>query len=184
VTTWINRLRTALETEAGKHAILFSDGLYRFNPAINIEVDTRECEFAMQQAETAVKGSMQRIRHWEKALGHVSGEFLSEFPSLYWVQLEQERYKRLIRMATEEILEYYFQLQQFNQVLKWSEWTLKADPCCEAAHLYCLRAFEALGNRRGVVKHHERMAVIFARELGSGPPEEASLILNRVTRKA
>lgn len=183
VSTWINRLRSALETPAGKQAILFSDGLYRFNPAMPISVDSRECDFAITQAQAAAPGSARRIQHWEKALSHVGGEFLSEFASLYWVQLEQERYKRLIRSACEEILAHYFALQQYPQVQKWSEWALKSDPCFEEAHLYCLRAFEALGNRRGVVKHHQRMTVIFARELNSSPPDAATVILNRILKK-
>lgn len=178
----ITRLRKALETESHHHVILFAEGLYRFNSALHIQVDSHDLEFYLKQIHKVPEHSSQQIDAIEKALSYYHGEFLQEFSAVYWVQLEQERYRRLIRDTYQLLFEIYFKRKQYKEIVQWADKGMRKDVCFEEAHLAKLQALEHLGNRRGVVQHYRRLSKIFEKELGLPPPEEAQEIYERLTR--
>jgi LuxR family transcriptional regulator, maltose regulon positive regulatory protein len=164
------RIRRAL----GENAVLFEDGRYRFNYALDFEYDVEVFEENIAAAR-ATKTFQQRLDAYEEAIRHYGGAYLADMDGT-WVLTARERLWQAYREAALAVMQAALERQDFSKVLSQGQRLLTQDPCQEDVHCLIMRAHAALGNRTAVMRQFEHCKQLLARELEVTPsPQTASL---------
>jgi LuxR family transcriptional regulator, maltose regulon positive regulatory protein len=170
------RIRRAL----GENAVLFEDGRYRFNYALDFEYDVEVFEDNIAAAR-ATQSPQRRLDAYEDAIRHYGGPYLSDMDGT-WVLTSRERLWQAYREAALAVMQTALEQQDFSKVLVQGQHLLTQDPCQEDVHCLMMRAHAALGNRTAVIRQFEHCKQLLARELELTPsPQTASLYATLTT---
>jgi LuxR family transcriptional regulator, maltose regulon positive regulatory protein len=164
------RIRRAL----GDNTVMFEDGRYRFNYALDFEYDVAMFEESIAAAR-ATKAPKARLEAYEEATRHYKGHYLSDIDGV-WVWTSRERLWQAYREAALALMAAALDREDFPGVLDQGQRLLTYDPCQEDVHCLMMRAHALLGNRTAVVRQFEHCKQLLARELEVTPsPRTASL---------
>jgi LuxR family transcriptional regulator, maltose regulon positive regulatory protein len=164
------RIRRAL----GENTVLFEEGRYRFNDALDFEYDVEVFEENIAAAR-ATQIAQLRLDAYEEATRHYGGPYLSDMDDT-WVLTSRERLWQAYREAALAVMQAALERHDFSKVLAQGQRLLTQDPCQEDVHCLMMRAHAALGNRTAVVRQFEHCKQLLARELEVTPsPQTASL---------
>jgi DNA-binding SARP family transcriptional activator len=176
----LSRLRQALEPDLEKQApsryILYQNGRYIFNSAIPVDLDVREVNFQLDQAQQA-SGDDARVRlHLEKALGRYRGRFLADLTDSFWVQTTQENWHQRILVAHDLLFSLLERAGDDDAALNWADALVSVDRCAESAYRVKMRILAARGQRPSAVRLFRQLEEVLANDLGVEPAPESKVL--------
>lgn len=150
--------------QAGESPILFENGGYICNPAINFEVDAEIFENYCKKAEMA-QGE-EKIKYYSEAVAHYTGELLPQLGSESWVMPLSLYYKKCFTDAESKLCAAYYESGRYSELLAVATAASQIDPLEEEYYLYIFRALYALGMHRVIIPTYHKTARIFSEEIG------------------
>lgn len=172
----LSRVRKALEPELGKknvsEYIIFNEGKYSFNFVTDYWLDTEEFNYLVKELKE-IDTDKNKIDIILKIINLYSGEFLNEFSSELWCQIEKEVYKRKVEEVFIQAFDYYYKIGEFEEIVTLSEKEIKIDMCNENAFQRKIKALIAMNKKEEGLKHYKIMKNILKNELGIEPNKES-----------
>jgi DNA-binding SARP family transcriptional activator len=166
------RLRRSLFREA----VIFEDGVYRFNREVDYESDIEEFERLLEEAEEAASLEEQSSR---LALGLklYRGTYLE---GIYadWCALERQRLRERYLNALEALAGLRASQGRFQRAVEDYQQLVAEDPYREPAHRELMRCFYRLGDRAAAIRQYQACVEILRDDLGLSPePDTETLYL-------
>ncbi|MFN8671550.1 MAG: tetratricopeptide repeat protein [Candidatus Sericytochromatia bacterium] len=179
----LSRVRKAIEPELGKNEtskyIIFNDGKYFFNFASSYFVDTEEFNYLLREANEN-NNEDEKLLLFTKIIALYEGDFLNEFSSEFWVQIEKENFRRKIDKVFDQIFDIHYKKKNFEEIIKISEKELTLDRCSEKAFQRKIKAFIALNRKDEALKTYKIMKNILKVDLGVEPSQESYLLYQKL----
>lgn len=140
-----------------------------------VHVDVRE---AARLGRGLLRGHFE-----EDALQLLEPALLSELlPGWYdeWVLVERERHRQLSLHALEALCEHLIERSRFGPAVLAALAAVSREPLRESAYRVLMKAYLAEGNTYEAMRTYDQYAAVAARELGIGPTQQMSSLLNHV----
>ena len=144
--------------------------MYRLNPESSLTTDV---ELFQKYAESGIRErrAEESKEKLQKALERYGGTLFAEKPATDWIRTEREAHSRLRMNVMERMAQTCTRLEEYDEVIKWSEKLLEADETREEAYRLLIYANYRLGRRSRAIRWYETCRDIFDRELGIEPME-------------
>lgn len=167
---WRLRKVLAAEPESGSGANLRTFGTeVVLDTAPWLEVDTHRFASSVKQALTAAPAdSAYSVRLLEAAAECYTGPFL-DGDDADWILEERERLHSLFIRGASELLRFYGRDQRYEEGIAIGRRLLALDPFRESIHRSLLILLVLNGQQAEALRHHERWAEAFRRELDIEP---------------
>jgi len=179
----LSRVRKALEPDLGKKSvseyIVFNEGKYSFNFVTDYWLDTEEFNYLVKELKE-IDTDKNKIDIILKIINLYSGEFLSEFSSELWCQIEKEVYKRKIEEIFVLAFEYFYKEEEFEEIITLSEKEIQIDMCNENAFQRKIKALIGMNKKEEALKHYKIMKNILKNELGIEPNKDSYLLYQKL----
>jgi DNA-binding SARP family transcriptional activator len=166
----------------GEGYILFKDGFYQFNSSVAVQTDVEEFLFLWQAGRQA-SGS-ESMALYERACNLCSGPFLVEDMYADWSFTRREYLKDIYCAMCRTLAEYYQEMRQYEDAMKWTNAILREDRCDEAAHRQLMSIYVAQGRRSETLQQYYRCERILSKELGVAPMPETMSVLQAILNSA
>jgi DNA-binding SARP family transcriptional activator len=163
--------------------VLYQDGCYSLNPALNWWIDRNEFFSTLQHAESARRAGRQRqaIAAYEKAADLYRGPLFEDDPAGEWFLAEQRHLAELYLQALEQLGSAYFELGNLPDAVRCGQLAVGTDPCCEPAHRLLMRCFGLQHQRQLVSRQYRSCVAALHDELGVSPGEETVQLFRDLT---
>jgi LuxR family transcriptional regulator, maltose regulon positive regulatory protein len=144
--------------------------MYRLNPESSLVTDV---ELFRKYAEAGIRErrAEEAKEKLEKAIYRYGGVLFGEKPATDWIRTERESHARLRLDVMERLAQTCTRLEEYDEVIRWSEKLLEADETREEAYRLLIYANYRLGRRSRAIRWFERCRDVFDRELGIEPME-------------
>ncbi len=149
--------------------ILFENGGYICNSAINFEVDAEIFEQIIKKA--AGEGE-QKTETLMRAVEMYTNEFLPQLEAEAWVMPLALYYKQLFSSSVQQLCNMLHEQERYNELLETATAASRVDPLEESYYAYTFRALYALKMYRAIIPAYNKTVRIFAEELNVQPSEE------------
>jgi DNA-binding SARP family transcriptional activator len=159
----IYRLRHAV----GKDVVLFDEDYYRFNRAVDYELDCEAFEKELSLAQS-LADEEEKLAHFHSAAKIYRGSFLPDMDA-YWVITERDRLQNRYVDAMIKMGQLHLERGEMLETLSACRKILEDDQCQEAAHRLAMQAHAAMGNRAGVIRQYEQCRDALDKEYGAAP---------------
>jgi len=166
----------------GEGYILYKDGFYQFNSSVAVQTDVEEFLFLWQAGRQA-SGS-ESMALYERACNLCSGSFLVEDMYADWSFTRREYLKDIYCAMCRTLAEYYQEMRQYEDAVKWTNAILREDRCDEAAHRQLMSIYVAQGRRSETLQQYYRCERILSKELGVAPMPETMSVLQAILNSA
>jgi len=166
----------------GEGYILYKDGFYQFNSSVAVQTDVEEFLFLWQAGRQA-SGS-ESMALYERACNLCSGPFLVEDMYADWSFTRREYLKDIYCAMCRTLAEYYQEMRQYEDAVKWTNAILREDRCDEAAHRQLMSIYVAQGRRSETLQQYYRCERILSKELGVAPMPETMSVLQAILNSA
>ncbi len=164
----------------GDDIILYQDGRYLFNRALDYEYDVEE----LQALAVAVKheaNPAKRLELSEQIIHLYRGDFLPEAEGI-WVTGERGHLHQLYLAAILEVAEYHICAGDYATSMKYCWQGIERDPCHEEAYRLAMRAAFASGNRGMVDQHYQMCKRMLAERCNAAPSPETYQLYRQLTQ--
>lgn len=179
----LSRLRKAIEPELGKNDIskyiTFNEGKYFFNFGTSYWLDTGEFNYLLKELNEVEKEE-DKYLILKKLADLYQGDFLNEFSTELWCQIEREGFRRKIETVFEQLFNHCFKAGEYDEIIRMSEKEISIDLCNESAFQRKIKALIALGRKDEGLKHYKIMKNILRSELGVEPSNESYLLYQKL----
>ena len=132
----------------GEDIILFEDGRYQFNRALEYEYDVEDF-LALAASLAKEPGAAQRVLICQQMLHLYRGKYLPEADGV-WATAEREHLHNLHMKATLELAEYHFCAGDYLTSSSYCWGAIEQEPCNEEAYRMAMRIAAGLGDRARV----------------------------------
>lgn len=177
----LSRIRKAIEPDMGKNDsskyISFNEGKYFFNFGTNYWLDTEEFNHLIKEIAHNHDDKMSILY---KIVDLYKGDFLTEFSSEHWCQVEKEIYRRKIDSVFEQLFTILYKKGEFEEIVKISEKEISIELCNEKAFQRKIKALSAMSKNDEALKHYKIMKNILKSELGVEPSQESFLLYQKI----
>lgn len=165
----VYRLRKAF-TDAGiswaRELVSSKGGVYHWNTALPMRVDTQQFEEAAHRAETE-KNPAARLKLLCTAAELYSGEFLPGACSRIWVTPINRYYHALYFNVVYTLLDACERDKNWELMYACAHRAAEIDPFEEDVHYYILLSLARLGRQNEAIRHYNYVSDLFYRELGA-----------------
>ncbi|HSJ56998.1 MAG TPA: BTAD domain-containing putative transcriptional regulator [Anaerolineae bacterium] len=169
------RLRRALFRDA----VLFDDGIYRFNRQASYRLDVAEFETALAAAGAA--GPEEAEALLEQALPLYRGDYL-EGTYGDWCLVERERLRERLFDGLHLLAGLHARRADWANAIQRYQEILAHDPYRETAHRELMHCYFRLGNRVAAIRQYHALAELLAEELGLDPADETRNLYDAIVR--
>jgi DNA-binding SARP family transcriptional activator len=166
----------------GEGYILCKDGIYQFNSSVTIRTDVDEF-LSLWKAGRQASGS-ESATLYERACSLCSGPFLVEDIYADWSSIRREQLKQIYLTMCRALTEYYLEVRNYEDAVKWTSAILREDPCDEAAHRQLIRISMVQSLRSEALQQYYRCERILNKELGLPPMPETTNLLQAILNSA
>lgn len=156
--------------------ILYSDGGYRFNPLIELDLDVDRFTRLYQEAIALPESAPNRMEAYKNAHDAYHGDFLPQLKQDLWVVPLALEFRRNYMDIANRYAQLLWDKKEFREVLSIMIDANKADPVDEKTTLRLFQALEALNMYRVIITTYSRTLQNYNDLLGSTPPEEVERI--------
>lgn len=178
----LSRLRKAIESndrnDESKY-IIFNDGKYSFNFGTSYWLDTEEFNYLYKELSD-IKDEDKKINNLKKLVNLYQGDFLDEFSSELWCQIEKQVYRRKIENVFEQLFNILYKNKDYQEIVNFSEKELSIDLCNEKAFQRKIKALIAMNSNEEALKHYKIMKNILKAQLGLEPSQESYLLYQKI----
>jgi DNA-binding SARP family transcriptional activator len=167
-----------LRRVVSRDSVLFEEGLYRFNPAVDYWFDVEAFDRLLDQAEREAAPEASTIL-LEQALDLYRGDYLE---GIYadWCALERERLRGRYLGALETLAGSYAAQRKLRRAIEGYQRLLGEDPFREAAHRELMRCYYRAGDRAAAIQQYQTCASMLRDELGLSPSAETEALYRQI----
>ncbi|HNT25834.1 MAG TPA: BTAD domain-containing putative transcriptional regulator [Anaerolineales bacterium] len=137
----------------GNEIILYQEGRYLFNRALNYEYDVEEFTALAADAEKETDPT-RRAYLYRQMLQLYRGDYLPEAEGT-WATVERETLRQYFIAAILDLSEHHLNDGDYSDSLSLCLKGLEHDPCREEAYRLAMRIAAAMGNRAHIDQHYE-----------------------------
>lgn len=168
------RLRSAV----GKHIIILTEGIYRFNPILDYTYDVEIFESAIEHAQEA-QDVNEQIKHLSRAVKQYKGDYLPEVDA-FWAIPDRERFRLMNINALVSLATLYFEKGVYKSALRYCGMTFREDSVNEAAYRIAMQTHAILGNQAEVVRHYDLCVAEMAERFNVAPSEQTQALFEKL----
>lgn len=186
--TTISLLRStfarALDTPIPGTPILYEDGAYSLNPALNIQIDVAAFDQWYAHGRTAERtGALaEAMASYQAALDLYHGDLLLGDLEDDRTLIERERLASTFLTLLGKLASYHLEQGHYEEAIDYAHRLLKHDPCREDAHRTLMRSFARLGQRSRAMRQYELCQLFLQRELEIEPAAATVQLCQRIAR--
>jgi DNA-binding SARP family transcriptional activator len=157
--------------------VLYENGFYRFNRALDYWYDVEAFEESMKAAEKQSTSEKDlAIERLEAAVSLYRGDFLSDLASDEWAALRREELRAKYFGAMSMLGELLTNKGAYERAIELYRNLLTKDPLLEEAHRALIRCYALKGERGLAIRQYQTLVGILQEELGVSPsPETVAL---------
>ncbi|MFN8576195.1 MAG: tetratricopeptide repeat protein [Candidatus Sericytochromatia bacterium] len=177
----LTRLRKALEADDNQDSkyIIFNEGKYFFNFGTSYWLDTEEFNYLYKELSDT-KDEDKKLSILKKLVELYQGDFLNEFSSELWCQIEKQVYRRKIDHVFEQLFNILYKKADYQEIITYSEKDLAIDLCNEKAFQRKIKALIAMNKNDEALKHYKIMKNVLKSQLGMEPNQESYLLYQKI----
>lgn len=183
----MHRLRKLLleDLESGcVQSILLSNGFYRWNPEVEVQIDADEFIQLSQEAEVLRSlNATEALETYRKALRLYSGDYLSESIEEHWVFPRRNYLRQLFLKSVISINELLSAKEEYEEIISHCEKAIKIDIYEEVFHLQLVQAYINIGNYRSALDHIDRISQFLRKEMGIDLSQELLTLRKQLLSK-
>ena len=146
--------------------IVYSNGTYRWNPALRCVVDVEELERLAKEAASGKVSREQKIALYEQAISCYQGDFLPNSSWCNWVISRAAYLSSLYVDCVLRLCSLYEENQQYHEIIAVCETAAVRVPFEESIHKILTYAYISTGQNNKALKHYNYVTDLFYRELG------------------
>lgn len=176
------RLRKALREEnSNEKTLLFSNGYYKWNNKIKIQIDVDLFEEYIKEGDT-LKNTYPKesLDAYKNALNLYLGDYLPECSEQHWIFSVRYYYKRLYLKAVLNSIDLLKKEEDYNEIFEISRKAIRVDIYEEAFHINLLEALIVKGEYRQAFEHYKHITDFLNQEMGVRPSDELREIYKRL----
>ena len=181
----IHGLRRSLRAAAGDHpVVLYQDGCYFLDPAMDIWVDIEAFEDLVTSARRHLAGddpaAAQAGLHAAAGLYH--GEFLAGDPYERWAQVTREHLRLAHHDCLDQLGRLRFAAGDYRGCADACRQLLACDPCREDTQRLLMRCHTRLGQPQLALRQYHALAAALRAELQLAPASATTGLAARIRR--
>lgn len=172
----MHRLRQMLSEEGvndSDKTLLYSNGYYKWNDLLDIEVDIDRFEALIKQGDLYKSSNPEHaLNYYEEALGYYHGDYLPDCYDQHWVFAVRNHYKRLFLRTMVNTIEILKSKMRHDDIILFSQKAIKIDVYEEFFHLSLMEALMHKGQQKQALEHYEYITGFYYHEMGLKPSAE------------
>jgi DNA-binding SARP family transcriptional activator len=164
--------------------VLFLQGSYLMNPAIDLWVDVEEFEqhWVLGRRWEKEGKLAEAIRELELAEALYRGDYLEDEPYEEWTLLRREALKDTYVIILGKLADYSMDNADYESCIIYCQKILAKDPCREDAYRRLMRCYSRLGQRNRALHWYEICRRTIQAELDTTPDRETTALHNQLLR--
>jgi len=162
--------------------VLFEDGAYQLNPALEIWVDADEFLRAIEAGQKAV--AEESIAAFESAIALYRGDYMAESPYEAWAAQMREWLRLMYLDALDRLSRTYLDRGQYAACIGLCQLILAKDECREDAHCLLMRCYARQDQHHLALRQYEACAEALKRELDVTPTPATHALAERIRKHA
>lgn len=170
------RLRKTLASKFGDaEYIITNRGSYRWNPQIQIVMDTEQFEKLVNEAknDNNYETSMEK---YERAVLLYQGNFMNKISEMHWIQTLSTYYSSIYLSVVKALADLYIKNEKYEELEKLCNTALQYENADEQLYCYQIEARMRSGNIALALESYDKARNIMEKELGI----RKTTILNKV----
>ena len=178
--TTLYRARRAIEPIeqlAEAPLIVTQSGMYGWNPAVPVKLDTAKLEEMCLKEPPEGPG---RGAYYQKMLALYQGDFLQNLAAGQWVEPLAEYYRGLYLAAVQRAAPVFIEEGLVQDAVNHCRRAISLSPYCESLYCWLMRAYTALGNSQRAVDVYDQLRTLLYRDLGVIPEEETQSVYQEI----
>jgi len=186
----VSALRQALseaESTALQHDqyLLFEDGHYYLDPAINVYLDADELTARCQAGERLARDNriLEAIAEYEAALALYRGDFLTEDLYADWTIATRARLEETFLTLLGHLADHYLDQGRFTESISCCRQILAKDSFREDAYRQLMLCYSRMGRRNQALREFHACEQVLQRELGVRPMQETVALYERIVQE-
>ncbi len=162
--------------------IIYSTGGYRFDPAVELDLDADRFIGLCEAAAEAGEGD-ERTELYRQAVEAYKGDFLPLLDQDLWVVPLALEYRQRYIACAHGLCEALWRQENCKELLDVASAAVEADPLDDISMIYLFRAMDALKMYRVIVTTYSRMSQHYEDALGTSPPAETRNIFQAASER-
>lgn len=163
--------------------IIYSTGGYRFDPAVNLDLDVDNFADLCEKAKATSELPETKMQLCLDAVNAYTGEFLPQLDQDLWAVPLGLDYKRKYFDCIHDLFELLWQKKMYKELMDTASAAIVFDPLDEKSVVYLFRALDAQRMYRVIVTTFSKVAQNYEDALGGQPPVEAQKIYNAASER-
>lgn len=163
--------------------IIYSTGGYRFDPAVELDLDVDHFIEMCDEAKNCVGAAEQKVELCRKAVDTYKGDFLPQLDQDLWVVPLALEYKRRYLDCVHTLCELLWNSKKHKELLDVVSTASMFDSLDEKVTVYLFRALDALRMYRVIVTTYSKVVQMYEDVLGGDVPDEARRIYNAASER-
>jgi DNA-binding SARP family transcriptional activator len=160
------RLRKVLSGYFGSQEyVLTNRGSYRWNPAVEVDLDTEQFEKLLAEAKQE-KSYEKAIVLYEQAIDLYHGDFMPRLTDLHWIFTLHTYYHSLYLTCVKALAEIYGRMERYEDLERLSTDALRLESGDEELYCYQIEARMHCGKIGMALESYENARRIMEEELG------------------
>ena len=180
----MHRLRqTLLEENEQDHVktLLFSNGYYKWNDQLNIEIDIEDFEQLIKEGDAKRLHSPQlALGDYLSALDLYDGDYLPDCVDQHWVFAIRNHYRRLYLKTVVSATELLQIERRYDDIIDLCQKAINIDIYEEAFHLNLMDALMHKGQQKQALEHYEYITGFYYHEMGLKPSGDMRMLYKRL----
>ncbi len=172
--TTLHRVRSMLDMlyhDAGHSMIISTNGGYRWNPDITIELDTEE--FEKLCTGNSANDENSKIEELISAVSLYRGEFLGKLSSNVWAVPIATYFNNLYMQAFQKLLPLLYDAKRYQEATLICREALLVDPYQEIIYQHLMKNLLAQDKRSEAVQVYEELSKILFSNFSVAPTPES-----------
>ena len=181
----IHGLRRSLRAAAGDHpVVLYRDGCYFLDPAVDLWVDIEAFEDLVTSARRHLAGDDPAAAQagFHAAAGLYHGEFLAGDPYERWAQVTREHLRLAHHDCLDQLGRLRFAAGDYRGCADACLQLLACDPCREDTQRLLMRCHTRLGQPQLALRQYHALAAALRAELQLAPAPATTGLAARIRR--
>ncbi len=180
----MHRLRQSLsedDAEETDYTIRFTNGYYKWNDHIDIQIDIDVFENLIKQGDSYSQATPQKaLEYYREALSYYNGDYLPDCYDQHWVFSIRNHYRRLYLKTVLSAIEIMKTDQLYDEIVTICQNAIQIDIYEESFHIHFMEALMHKGQQKQALEHYEYITGFYYHEMGLKPSPEMRTLYKRL----
>lgn len=167
-----------------QHTLLFHQGFYQWNPAIEVKLDTEIFEAHIQSGNNHFNNDPEKaLKAYSMAISLYKGDYLSECTHL-WVYAIRNHYRLLYVDTVYKTIHLLKKLGRYMEIIEVAENAISVDMNEEKFHMHYIEALYMQGNLKSALTHYEKITSHLYHTYNLSPSRELLNLYKRMMERS